>query len=80
MAGRPRCHQRGRRQALVLPPYSPDLNPIEQAFAKIKTLLRRAGERTLEATWRRIGGLLDHFSPTECANYLAKRRLRFYLK
>jgi transposase len=56
---------------LFLPPYSPDLNPIEQMFAKIKTLLRKAGERTVTATWRRIGALLDQFTPTECANYLA---------
>jgi transposase len=53
-----------------LPPYSPDLNPIEQVFAKLKTLLRKAGERTVEETWKRIGTLLDAFSPTECANYL----------
>jgi len=53
-----------------LPPYSPDLNPIEQVFAKLKTLLRKADERTTEATWRRIGALRDHFSPQECANYL----------
>ena len=53
-----------------LPPYSPDLNPIEQVFAKLKALLRKADERTIEATWRRIGTLLDHFSPQECANYL----------
>jgi transposase len=53
-----------------LPPYSPDLNPIEQVFAKLKTLLRKADERTLEATWRRIGSLLDCFTPAECANYL----------
>ena len=53
-----------------LPPYSPDLNPIEQVFAKLKTLLRKADERTSEATWRRIGSLLDCFSPAECANYL----------
>ena len=55
---------------LYLPPYSPDLNPIEQVFAKLKTLLRKAAERTVEATWRRIGQLLDHFDPDECANYL----------
>ena len=55
---------------LLLPPYSPDLNPIEQVFAKLKTLLRKAGERTIEATWRRIGNLLGNFTPTECANYL----------
>ena len=53
-----------------LPPYSPDLNPIEQVFAKLKTLLRKADERTSEATWKRIGALLDHFTPQECANYL----------
>jgi transposase len=53
-----------------LPQYSPDLNPIEQVFAKLKTLLRKAAERTVEATWKRIGTLLDAFSPQECANYL----------
>jgi transposase len=53
-----------------LPPYSPDLNPIEQVFAKLKTLLRNAAERTVEATWKRIGELLTRFSPAECANYL----------
>lgn len=53
-----------------LPPYSPDLNPIEQVFAKLKTLLRKTDERTSEATWRRIGALLDAFSPAECASYL----------
>jgi transposase len=52
-----------------LPPYSPDLNPIEQVFAKLKTLLKKSGERTVEATWRRIGALLDEFTPQECANY-----------
>jgi transposase len=55
---------------LFLPPYSPDLNPIEQVFSKLKTLLRKAGERTVEATWKRIGGLLAEFNPTECAHYL----------
>ena len=53
-----------------LPPYSPDLNPIEQVFAKLKTLLRKAAERTTDDTWKRIGQLLDAFSPAECANYL----------
>jgi transposase len=52
-----------------LPPYSPDLNPIEQLFAKLKTLLRKAARRTLEATWKQIGTLLSAFSPQECANY-----------
>lgn len=55
---------------IFLPPYSPDLNPIEQVFAKLKTLLRKAAERTVEATWRRIGQLLDHFYAAECAKYL----------
>jgi transposase len=56
---------------LFLPPYSPDLNPIEQVFAKLKTLLRKAAERTVEDTWQRIGQLLDCFTPQECANYIA---------
>lgn len=55
---------------LFLPPYSPDLNPIEMMFAKLKTLLRRADERSIAAVWNRIGALLTEFSPTECANYL----------
>jgi len=53
-----------------LPPYSPDLNPIEEMFSKLKRLLRKANERTVEATWRRIGKLLDRFPPHECANYV----------
>lgn len=55
---------------LFLPPYSPDLNPIEQVFAKLKHFMRKAAERTLEHTWQRIGELLSAFSPQECANYL----------
>ena len=55
---------------LFLPPYSPDLNPIEQMFAKLKTLLRKADERTIDATWKRIGSLLDCFNAQECSNYL----------
>jgi len=54
-----------------LPPYSHDLNPIEQFFSKLKTLLRKAAERTVEATWRRIGTILQDFTSQECANYLA---------
>ncbi len=53
-----------------LPPYSPDLNPIEQVFAKLKHLLRKAQERTVEATWMRIGSLLGAFTPSECASYI----------
>jgi len=53
-----------------LPRYSPDLNPIEQVFAKLKTLLRKLDPRTVETTWRGVGALLDRFNPEECANYL----------
>jgi transposase len=52
-----------------LPPYSPDLNPIEQAFAKLKHALRKAKERTVEALWKRIGTLIQTFSKEECKNY-----------
>ena len=55
---------------LFLPPYSPDLNPIEQVFAKLKRQLRKAAERSVNATWQRIGSILDAFPPHECANYL----------
>ena len=54
---------------LYLPPYSPDFNPIENAFAKLKALLRKAAERTVEGLWTAIGSLLDAFTPVECANY-----------
>ena len=57
-------------QFFLLPPYSPDMNPIEMAFAKLKTLLRQAPERTRDGLWNRIGELLDQFTPGECANYL----------
>ena len=53
-----------------LPPYSPDLNPIEPVFAKLKALLRKAQERTVEGLWRLLGRLLDEFAPEECRNYL----------
>jgi transposase len=55
---------------LFLPPYSPDLNPIEMVFAKLKTLFRKADERTIDTSWRRVGNLLDAFTPAECMNYL----------
>ena len=55
---------------LFLPPYSPDLNPIEMVFAKLKTLLRKADERSIAAVWHRIGTILQQFSSAECANYL----------
>ena len=56
-------------EVFYLPPYSPDLNPIEKGFAKLKTLLRHHAERTTAALWARIGKLIDMFTPTECCNY-----------
>ena len=75
------CHKRRHRpcraaiaargaELRYLPPYSPDLNPIEQVFAKLKALLRKAAERTVDSLWNTIGQLLDRFPPAECANYL----------
>jgi transposase len=73
------CHRRaGVREALegkgctllLLPAYSPDLNPIEMAFSKLKRLLRKAAARTVEALWEAIGRLLDCFSAQECRNYI----------
>jgi transposase len=55
---------------LYLPPYSPDLNPIEQLFAKLKALLRKAAARTKDELWSTIGRLLETCPPAECANYL----------
>jgi transposase len=56
---------------LFLPPYSPDFNPIEKAFAKLKALLRKAAERTVPGLWDLIGRLVDLFTPRECANYFS---------
>ncbi len=68
-AARTAIRDRGAHM-LFLPPYSPDLNPIEQVFAKLKHLMREAQPRSVEATWRKAGKLLDLFSPKECANYI----------
>ncbi len=57
------------------PPDSPDLNPIEQVFAKLKAKLRAAGERTVDARWKTLGHVLDDFPPAECANFLRGGRL-----
>lgn len=54
---------------LYLPPYSPDFNSIEKLFSKLKALLRKAAERTVDGLWRAIGECLDKFTPRECANY-----------
>jgi len=54
---------------VYLPPYSPDFNPIEQVFAKLKALLRKYSERTVDALWSRLGSLLESFTQRECRNY-----------
>jgi len=56
---------------LFLPPYSPDLNPIENAFAKLKALLRKAAARSIEQLWDAIARIIETYSPQECANYFA---------
>ena len=56
---------------LYLPPYSPDLNPIEKFFSKLKALLRKAATRTVDALWNEIGALLSTLSPNECAHYFS---------
>ena len=56
---------------LYLPPYSPEFNPIENAFAKLKASLRKAAERSVEDLWNAIGRIIDTFTPTECTNYFA---------
>jgi transposase len=76
-------HKRPRVRALIeaagarlryLPPYSPDFNPLEKAFAKLKALLRKAAERTIEGLWRAIGHIIDRVTPKECANLFAAAR------
>jgi len=63
---------RARKAEIVyLPPYSPDLNPIEQAFAKLKALLRKAAARSFDALCEAIGNIIDAFTTQECGNYLA---------
>jgi transposase len=69
-AGARRAIEAAGCTVLFLPPYSPDLNPIELAFAKLKGLLRKAGKRTVDGLWDFLGECLDAFSPEECRNYL----------
>jgi transposase len=59
-----------------LPGYSPDLNPIEQGFSKLKALIRKAAPRTCEALWQRTGSIIQNFTPAECANFLANAGYR----
>ena len=63
--------ERAGATLLFLPPYSPDFNPIEQAFSKLKAHLRKAAERTIHGLWNAIGRILDLYSPKECTNYFA---------
>lgn len=69
VAGVREAVERAGCRLLFLPPYSPDLNPIENAFSKLEGLLRKAAERTVEGLWAAIGRLLDRFAPDECRNY-----------
>jgi transposase len=66
---RERIESRGATR-LLLPPYSPDLNPIEMAFAKLKQLMRSAGHRTMHALWGDVQRMLDHISPSDAAGFL----------
>lgn len=70
VAGVRRAIEAAGAHLLYLPPYSPDLNPIEQAFAKLKALLRARALRTVGALWKALGDLVPCFSPEECANFL----------
>jgi len=69
--------QAARASVLYLPPYSPDLNPIEQFFAKLKALLRKAAARTRDELWDTIGTLLDAFTPSEFRNYIVNSGYEF---
>lgn len=62
---------------LFLPPYSPDLIPIEMAFTKLKAHLRKAGARTFDELWRAVGNICDIFSPDECWNFLKKAKYAY---
>ena len=77
MAGVAKAIRAAGASVLYLPPYSPDLNPIEQAFSAFKALLRGAAARTKNALWTTIGQLLDRFSPNECRNYIANSGYKF---
>ena len=70
VAGVRRAIEAAGAQLLFLPPYSPDMNPIEQLFAKLKAALRAKAIRTVDALWTALGEITDAISPTECANYL----------
>jgi transposase len=62
----------------LMPPYSPDLNPIETVFSKFKTLLREAEQRSVEALWETCGELIELFNESECPNQIRHRGYRYY--
>ena len=72
--GHARCSRPPIASLLYLPPYSPDFNPIENAFAKLKAHLRKAAERTVNGLWAAIGRIIDTYTPAECRNYFATAR------
>lgn len=72
VAGIREAIEAGGANLIYLPPYSPDLNPIEQWFAKLKAIIRKAAARTRDGLWNAIGNCLDRFPPRECANYFAE--------
>jgi transposase len=69
VAGVPNAIEATGATLRLLPPYSPDLNPIEKLFSKLKALLKKAAQRTVDPLWNEIGKLLNAFSPTECSHY-----------
>lgn len=77
VAGVREAIEAARAQVVCLPPYSPDLNPIEQVFSKVKWLLRSVEERTMEGLWSLLGRVMDHFPPDECRRYLAHCGYRY---
>ncbi len=77
VAGVPEAIRAAGASILYLPSYSPDFNPIEQLFAKFKSLLRTAAARTQTALWQTIGIMLDDFTPGECQNYIANSGYEF---
>ena len=77
VAGVAKAIQAVGASVMYLPPYSPDLNPIEQVFAKLKALLRKAEARTKDVLWDTIGTLLDAFDPAECQNYITSSGYEF---
>jgi transposase len=69
VAGVQKLIESAAAEVLYLPPYSPDFNPIENVFSKLKTMLRKLKSRTMEDLWKNIGELCDIFTPDECYNY-----------